>query len=101
MTLCKILGDVVSTAKHPDYEGTKLMICQPLGETLEPVGRSFLAVDRVQAGPGDIVLAMREGNGVRQLFKKEILPIRSVIVAIVDHVDVELPRNWRTAQESV
>ena len=93
MTLCKVLGDVVSTAKHPAYVGTKLMIVQPVDEDLKARGESYLAVDRVQSGPGDIVLTMREGNGVRQLFGKEILPIRSIIVAIVDSVDVVLKRQ--------
>ena len=30
---------------------------------------------------------MREGNGVRQLIGIELLPIRSLIIAIVDDVD--------------
>jgi microcompartment protein CcmK/EutM len=88
VTLCKVIGDIVSTAKHPDYTGTKLMICQPVDEGGKAVGESILAVDRAQAGPGDTVLVMREGNGVRQLFGKQILPIRSIIIGIVDHVDV-------------
>lgn len=90
MTLCKVLGDIVSTVKHPDYAGTKLMICQPVDERGRATGECILAVDRVQAGPGDTVLVMREGNGVRQLFGKQILPIRSIIIGIVDHVDAPL-----------
>ena len=88
MILSRVLGHVVATAKHPDYIGTKLMICQPNDERGGDVGESLLAVDRVQAGPGDTVHVMREGNGVRQLFGKEILPIRSIIIGIVDRVDV-------------
>ena len=50
---------------------------------------SFLAVDQVQAGAGERVLVMREGNGVRQLLNLgQQVPIRSLIVGIVD--DVEL-----------
>lgn len=49
---------------------------------------SFLAVDTVQAGPGDRVLVMREGNGVRQILGiGSQVPIRSLIVGIVDDVD--------------
>ena len=88
MTLCKVIGDIVTTAKHPDYLGTKVMICQPVDERGRPYGEAILAVDRVQAGPGDTVLIMREGNGVRQLFGKQILPIRSIIIGIVDAVTV-------------
>jgi len=50
-------------------------------------GHSFLAVDQVQAGEGDLVLVNSEGNGARQLIPIEKLPIRSLIVGIVDQVD--------------
>lgn len=86
MKLCVVKGTVVSTAKIQVYEGQKLMVVQPLDEQGEDQGESFLAVDRVQAGKGDIVLVNSEGNGARQLFKIDILPIRSVIVGIVDRV---------------
>ena len=53
------------------------------------IGTSFLAVDDVQAGPGDVVLVMQEGNGVRQLLQMgSQVPIRSLIVGIVDRVTV-------------
>lgn len=91
MTLCKVLGNVVATVKHPDFDGTKLMICQPIDEQGRPVGDHILAVDRAQAGPGDTVLVMREGNGVRQLFQRKIFCVRSIIIGIVDQVDVAPP----------
>ena len=89
MNLCKVLGTVVATQKHPAFNGRKLMVVQPLDEREKPLGKSFLAVDHTSsAGKGDTVLVMREGNGVRQLLKYERAPIRSVIVGVVDHVDV-------------
>jgi microcompartment protein CcmK/EutM len=88
MTLCKVMGNVVATAHHPSFDGRKLMIVQPLDEKGASTGDSFLAVDMVQAGPGDTVLVNREGNGNRQLLKMgPIVPIRSLIVGIVDHID--------------
>ena len=88
MRLCRVIGNVVATVKHPTYRGHKLMIVQPLDEKGKDTGSSFLAVDLVQAGPGDTVLVMQEGNGVRQILKEQKLPIRSVIIGIVDEVDV-------------
>jgi len=88
MRLCRVKGTVVSTAKHPVYVGLTLMVVQPLDERGENQGQSFLAVDRVQAGKGDMVLVNSEGNGARMLFKREVQPIRSLIVGIVDQVDV-------------
>jgi microcompartment protein CcmK/EutM len=88
MTLCKVMGNVVATAHHPSFDGRKLLIVQPLDETGAATGDSFLAVDMVQAGPGDTVLVNREGNGNRQILKMgAIVPIRSCIVGIVDHID--------------
>ncbi len=89
MTLCKVLGSVTATAKHAAFAGRRLMIVQPLDDRKRPQGTSFIAVDHVcSAGPGDLVLVNREGNGVRQVLKDSTLPIRSLIVALVDEVDI-------------
>jgi ethanolamine utilization protein EutN len=83
MKLCRVEGNVVATVHHPAFDGQKLMIVQPVDG-----GDSFLAVDRVQAGVGDLVLVNQEGNGNRQLLKMgPNVPIRSLIVGIVDDVD--------------
>ena len=88
MRICRVLGTVVATAKHPTYDGHKVLVVQQVDEKGERVGSSFVAVDVVQAGVGDLVLVMSEGNGVRQILKQQLLPIRSLIVGIVDAVDV-------------
>lgn len=90
MVLGRVIGTLVSTVKHKDYNGLKILVVQPVDEEGKPQGHSFVAVDTVQAGVGDLVLVIREGNGARQIFKKPILPIRSVIVGVVDEVYVEL-----------
>lgn len=89
MKLCRVKGTVVATAKQPVYEGQKLLVVQPLDGDCQEQGHSFLAVDRVQAGEGDLVLVLSEGNGARQLFQIAKLPIRSVIVGVVDRVDIQ------------
>lgn len=88
MNLCRVLGNVVATAKHPAFEARKLLVVQPLDEKKQPVGTSFLAVDHTSsAGPGDVVLVLREGTGIRQILGDKTLPIRSLIVGVVDEVD--------------
>ena len=86
MTLARVIGTVVSTVKHPKYKGLKLLVVQPVNEEGCPSDPSFLAVDTVQAGVGDYVLVITEGNGARQIFREKVLPIRSVIVGVVDEV---------------
>jgi microcompartment protein CcmK/EutM len=84
-----VLGSVTATAKHPSYLGQRLMIVQPLDPRGADIGDTFLAVDRVQSGPGDRVVVLTEGTGARQLLGQgDIVPIRSLIVGIVDEVDV-------------
>ena len=87
MTLARVLGTVVSTVKHPKYKGLKLYVVQPVDDEDRPSEPSFLAVDVVQSGVGDLVLVISEGNGARQIFHEPVLPIRSVIVGVVDQVD--------------
>jgi len=88
MNLCKVLGTVTATIKHPAFAGRKLMVVQPLDEHQQPLGKSFIAVDHTSsAGQGDVVLVMREGGGVRQILGDKTLPIRSIIVGVVDEVN--------------
>jgi ethanolamine utilization protein EutN len=88
MILCKVLGSVTATEKHKAFAARKLLVVQPLDEKRQPLGKSFLAVDNISdAGEGDTVLVLREGNGVRQLLKDKTLPIRSLIVGVVDEVE--------------
>lgn len=86
MRLARVRGTVVSTIKHPSYEGHKILLCQPLTPDGREKGDPVVAVDRVQAGDGDLVLILTEGNGVRQLVGPNAGPIRSLIVGIVDEV---------------
>jgi ethanolamine utilization protein EutN len=83
-----VIGNVVSTVKHPAYGGQILLVVQPIGEDGADIGSSFIAIDRVQAGPGDVVVVLTEGNGVRQILQMgDIVPIRSLVVGVVDRVD--------------
>lgn len=90
MILGRVTGTVVSTAKHPSYEGKTLLSVTPIDEHGAPVGDEFLAVDHAQAGVGDRVLVLLEGNGVRQILRAtgQQVPILELIVGVVDQVDV-------------
>ena len=99
MILADVVGTVVMTVKHPAFVGEKLLAVQPLDDKLQAHGSMILAVDRAQAGVGDRVLLLREGNGIRQIIGREQgkivdeavkmdWPVRSMIVGIVDSVEV-------------
>ncbi|MEK6608938.1 MAG: EutN/CcmL family microcompartment protein [Myxococcota bacterium] len=86
MKLCRVLGTVVSTVKHETYVGRTLLVVQPVDERGEICAPSFLAVDVVQAGVGDLVLVGSEGGGTRQVIGIERLPMRSLVLGVVDRI---------------
>ncbi len=86
MFLARIIGDVVATIKHPELESRKLLLAQPLTGDGAPVGRPVIAVDTVDAGLGDHVLVVDEGNSAAQVLRRPRGPIRTVVVGVVDEV---------------
>jgi microcompartment protein CcmK/EutM len=85
-----VVGPLWAAAKHPAYAGRTLFVVQPLDELGKDAGTSFVAIDHAQAGVGDKVIVVTEGNGVRQILQMgDIVPIRSIIVGIVDQVEVQ------------
>ncbi|MDP2340644.1 MAG: EutN/CcmL family microcompartment protein [Deltaproteobacteria bacterium] len=104
MLLAEVTGTVVMTIKHPAYAGEKLLAVEPLDERGNKTGVVILAIDRAQAGVGDRVLVLREGSGIRQIVHRDQgvavaeaikldWPVRSMIVGIVDAVDVAPSAN--------
>jgi ethanolamine utilization protein EutN len=87
--MCRVLGPMWATVKHPAFAGaTRCSWCSRSTSTAPTSAPSFVALDRAQAGVGDRVIVLTEGTGVRQLVKQgDIVPVRSVIVGVVDAVD--------------
>ena len=90
MFLGRVIGDVVSTVKHPALSGRKLLVVERLDEYCRPRGDSVLAIDSVDSGPGDTVLVIDEGGSAAIVTGLPDPPIRTVIVGVVDRVDVEV-----------
>lgn len=87
MKIARVAGTVVSTVCSPIYDREKLLLCDYLDDGLRPTGGYTIAVDRVEAGVGDTVLILDEGNSARQVMGQSDAPIRAVVVGIVDAVD--------------
>ena len=83
----RVSGQLVSTINHPFYNGHKLLIVDRTGADGKATGDYCIAVDTVDAGVGDRVLVLDEGNGARQVVDDPHAPLRTVIVGIVDQVD--------------
>jgi microcompartment protein CcmK/EutM len=81
MIIAKVLGSVVADQHHPGFDGYPLLMLR------SAAGEDIIAVDGIGAAPGEQVLLLREGSGVRQVLGGNA-PIRSLIVGIVDAVEV-------------
>lgn len=89
MYIGRVSGTVVATIKNELYHGRKLLVVDKLDLAGRPTSKYDIAVDMVQAGVGDLVLVLDEGNSARQIVDREPLgAIRAVVVGIVDEVDL-------------
>jgi len=88
MVIGKVIGTIISTIKHPAYHGRKLLLIQPKHLAGQTEDETFVAIDEAQAGIGDTVLVMREGSGARQIVAIADAPIISVVVGILDSVEI-------------
>ena len=87
MKLAKVLGTVVSTI-HPVVDGRKLLLAERLDQNGKPTGGYLIAMDAIGAGKGETVLVLDEGNGARQILEDASAPVRSIVVAIVDEIEL-------------
>ncbi len=88
MLIGVVKGTIHSTINHPFYDGHKLLIVARVGLDGEAQDAYLIAVDTVGAGVGETVLLIDEGGSARQVVAHPDAPLRSVIVGIVDAVDV-------------
>jgi len=88
MQLARVVGTVVSTQKHPKFEGAKLLLVQPLTLEETPRGPVLLAVDSLGAGVHEKVLIVMEGRAAGESLGRKLAPVDAAVVGIVDTVDV-------------
>ena len=88
MFLARIVGSVVSTIKHHCYDSKKILLAKPISPDGVEKSATMVAVDTVGAGKGDIVLVAAEGRSASEILKfEQRMPLRSVIIGIVDTID--------------
>lgn len=93
MFVAKVTGSLVATQKVDSLVGHKLLVVEPYRlevdrrQELKPIGRTFVAVDTVGAGEGEMVL-ITQGSSARLTPETKNLPVDTVIVGIVDQVHI-------------
>jgi microcompartment protein CcmK/EutM len=88
--LGKVIGSLVSNVKVDCYNGRKLLLVRGMSPEGELQSSCYVAVDTVGAGKGDIVMVAMEGRSATEILElKRRSALRSVIVGIVDKVNLE------------
>jgi microcompartment protein CcmK/EutM len=85
----RVSGEIHSTINHPFYDSKKLLVVEKTDPSGKPTGDYVIAVDVVDAGVGEQVLVLDEGNSARQVFNSDNAPVRSVVVGIIDAIRLE------------
>lgn len=86
MYIGRVKGTVVSTIKHPLYNGRALLLVARVNLDGSETNTYDIAMDDVQAGVGDVVVVLDEGSSARQIMHKRTGPARAIIVGIVDRI---------------
>jgi ethanolamine utilization protein EutN len=80
-----VVGTATSTVKHRSMAGQKLLVVQPLAaDGQSPDGNPLLAVDCLNAGPGERVMITSDGPTVQERLKDDNTPVRWSILGIAD-----------------
>ena len=94
MFVAKVTGSLVATQKVDSMVGHKLLVVEPYRlesdgrQDLVTTGRTFIAVDTVGAGQGEMVL-ITQGSSARLTPETKNLPVDTVIIGIVDQIHVD------------
>jgi microcompartment protein CcmK/EutM len=88
MFIGQVTGEIVSTINHADYDNRRLLVVDRLDPAGKPTGTYLIAIAAIDAGVGQRVLVLDEGNGARQILDNAKAPVRSVVVGVIDLVEL-------------
>ena len=88
MLIGRVIGEVVSTQKHPSHRGRKALLVQPLNLDGTNRGDAVIALDSVDAGAGDRVLLATEGFSAMTSVGRPQSPIDMAVIGFVDSIDL-------------
>jgi ethanolamine utilization protein EutN len=87
--IARVVGNVVATQKQQTHEGKKILLIQPLDLQGEPMGDVVVALDAVDAGVGDRVIAVQEGFSAMTSVGHVESPIDAAVIGVVDLLEFE------------
>ncbi|NQT60185.1 MAG: EutN/CcmL family microcompartment protein [Bacteroidetes bacterium] len=88
MKIGRVTGTVVSTRKLESLEGIKLLLVQPLDDSMQNSGNPIVACDTVQAGKGDLVI-YEGGREAALALDNWFNPSDAAVIGIIDQINQE------------
>ena len=88
MIIARVVGNVIATQKQKSHEGKKILLIQPLDLNDKPMGDVVVALDAVDAGVGDRVLAVQEGFSAMTSVGHSDSPIDAAVIGVIDLVEL-------------
>ena len=88
MKIARVIGTAISTIKDYKVKGSKLLILRQTNQMGDFVGKPYVAVDLVDAGEGELVLT-GHGSSARQTYQTKECPVDAVVIAVIDHLEVD------------
>ena len=88
MLISRVIGEIVSTRKHPSHEGQKILLVQPLHLDGSDRGNALVAMDAAGAGVGDLVLVALDGYSAMTSVGRPTSPIDMAVIGVVDRVEL-------------
>jgi microcompartment protein CcmK/EutM len=86
MLIAYIVGTAVATMKEASLSGHRLLLAREADIDGKPHGKPFVAVDTVDAGPGDLVIVCG-GSSARETGLTKGLPVDAVVVGVLDSLE--------------
>ena len=88
MLIARVVGEIVSTHKHPSHEGRGVLLVQPLNLDGSDRGVAVVALDAIGVGIGDKVLLATDGYSAMTSVGKLQSPIDMAVIGFIDSVEV-------------
>ena len=88
MRIAKVVGVTIATIKQDKLHGRKLLVLRETDETGQVTGKPLVGVDVVDAGVGELVL-IAQGSAARQTDMTDQSPVDTVIMAVIDSLEVD------------
>ena len=84
MQIGRVVGQAVSTVKHPSMSGWRLLVVQTLTAEGKEDCEPLLAIDNLGSGVGSRVIVSNDGAGARELVGARNSPVRWMVLGICD-----------------